>query len=395
MKNILLAITGSIAAYKSAELTRLFVKANCNVKVIMTSSAKEFVHPNTFAALSGNPVYDDLFSDPMLHIDLAKWADVIVIAPASANVISRLAQGSANDLLTTICLATRAPRIVVPAMNKFMWENLATQDNLKTLSTYGYQVMLPAHGEQACGDIGLGRMPEPEEIYDFIMAEHAALKDLIVVITAGPTQEKIDPVRFISNFSSGKMGYALAEAFQQQGAKVILISGPTHLEKPLHCEFIAVNSTEEMLNAVKNNIIQANIFISAAAVCDYKPAEYSTQKIKKSAENLSLELCKTPDILKLISELDHSAFVVGFCAETNNLIEHAKVKVIDKKLNAIVGNLISNDGYPFNSDSNEVVYINCEGNAINFENQAKHDLAKKLAAVIVEEFENFSCSVNV
>lgn len=393
-KNILIGITGSIAAYKSCELVRLFVKNGFDVKVIMTSNAKEFVHPNTFEALSNNPVFDDLFSDPMLHIELAKWADVVIVAPATANVISRLAVGAADDLLTTVCLATQAPRFIVPAMNKIMWEKAATQDNIQKLQHYTYQFIMPEFGVQACGDVGFGRMMEPEAIYDVITHKNNSLNNLTVVITAGPTQEKIDPVRYISNFSSGKMGYALAEAFLILGAKVILISGPTHLPKPAGCEFITVTTADEMLHAVKEHVFNANIFISAAAVCDYKPVEYSMRKIKKSADNLSLQLHKTPDILKQISLLDHQAFVVGFCAETDNLIENTKQKIAAKKLNAIVANYVTDDGYPFNSDSNEVVYINCGGVVIHFERQDKINLAKKLGSLIVEEFEKLSCEVN-
>jgi phosphopantothenoylcysteine decarboxylase / phosphopantothenate---cysteine ligase len=386
-KNIILAVTGGIAAYKACELARLFIKSGAAVKVVMTESAENFIHPNTFSALTGNPVYTDIFSDPMLHIDLAKWADEIIIAPATAATISRIASGLAEDLLTTICIATKAKIFIAPAMNTVMWSHPSTQRNINTLKEDGYQIIEPTSGQQACGDIGFGRLAEPESIFETISSkENTLIKNIHVLITAGPTQENIDPVRYISNFSSGKMGYAIAEAFQEMGATVTIVTGPTHLAAPPHCELLQVKTANDMLDAVNKLIHQNDIFISAAAVSDYQAKHLSSHKIKKTTEPFTLELMKTRDILENLAQQKHSAFIVGFCAETDNLLEQAKIKLTRKKLDVIIANEVREDGFPFHQDDNEVVYLTKEGKEIFFEKENKKSLAIKLVEHIMEAF---------
>ena len=304
-RHIILAISGGIAAYKSAELVRLLIKSGAQVQVVMTSGAIEFITPLTLQALSGNPVHQHLLNPQaeagMGHIQLARWADLLLIAPASANVMARLAQGQANDLLTTLCLATDAPVLLAPAMNQAMWQDQATQDNLQTLQARGLQIHGPAEGEQACGDIGAGRMLEPNELLAAVKAQFSQglLDGKTVVITAGPTREAIDPVRYISNHSSGKMGYALAQAARDQGATVILISGPTQLAQPEDVTFVAVESAQDMLEASLKTGSSADYFIATAAVADYRPTIASEQKLKKqnADHGLTLELTQNPDIL--------------------------------------------------------------------------------------------------
>lgn len=385
--NIIVGVTGGIACYKSCELVRLLQKAGHHVKVIMTENAKQFVQLNTFAALTQNQTYDDMFTDPddaMPHISLAKWADVIVIAPATATTITRLATGSADNLLASVCLASNATLYIAPAMNKVMWEKPMTQKNIATLTSYGYTIFSPEEGEQACGDVGAGRMLEPEQICKQISCPSQLLSGLNILITAGPTQEKMDPVRYISNFSSGKMGYALAAACQQQGANVHLISGPTELTPPAHCTLSRVTTAEEMLDAVMDSIKPADIFISAAAIADYKPV-FSPSKIKKSAKHLTIELTKTTDILSAVTASHADVFAVGFCAETENLIDFAKQKLTAKKLHAIVANKISDKGYPFGEDSNELTYIN-HTDEITLPTDTKINLAHQLVHYIYNDF---------
>lgn len=389
VKNIVLGVTGSIATYKAADLVRLFVKADFNVKVVMTENAKQFVHPNTFSALSGHRAYDNLFDpeiNPMMHIELAKWADAVLIAPASASLIGRLASGIADDLLTTICLATRSKIIIAPAMNMEMWANPIVTDNVKKLQEkYGYEILSPEIGEQACGDFGPGRLMENEKILNFFLHnDTGVMKQMRVLITAGPTQEPIDPVRYISNHSSGKMGYALARACLELGAEVTLISGPTSLARPAGLEFVPVITAEEMRAAVMAKIKNSDIFISAAAVADYTPKEPSQTKIKKLISELQLFLEKTTDILSAVGSLENKPYLVGFAAETDNVIENAKSKLKKKQLDLIVANKVSS-GFPFNSDENEAILIRKDLETINLGRDQKINLARKIMQAINSE----------
>jgi len=351
-KQIILGVTGGIAAYKAAELCRLLIKAGADVRVVMTPSAAEFITSLTFQALSGNRVHIELLDEEaeaaMGHIELARWADLVLIAPASANFIARLSQGRAEDLLSTLCLATNAPIAVAPAMNQAMWRNQNTQDNLQQLKQKNITVLGPASGEQACGDVGLGRMLEPEEIAQAAAAmfETGELAGVNITITAGPTREAIDPVRYISNHSSGKMGYALARAAMEAGAKVVLVSGPVALEPPPQVKLVAVESARQMLDACQ--VVPGDIFISVAAVADYRPANSASEKIKKNADTMELSLIKNPDILAQISLSAQRPFCVGFAAETQNIEEYARKKLLDKKLDLIFAN---NAADTFNSES--------------------------------------------
>ncbi len=344
-KRIVLGVTGGIGAYKSAELIRLLGEQGSEVRVIMTESAKAFITPLTLQALSGFPVYDSLWdgsSSGMPHIDLAKWADCILIAPTTADCMARLAHGFADDLLTTTSLASLAPLVITPAMNQAMWQHAATQHNKKTLEQRGVIFLGPDSGSQACGDNGPGRMLEPEDIIKLLdshFSKKALLKNIPLLITAGPTQEALDPVRFISNHSSGKMGYALARVASQWGAKVTLISGPVALECPPHVTCIQVRSAENMHHAVMQSISEAAIFISTAAVADYRPVSIATQKIKKTEDELlSLHLIKNPDILLDVSRLKNRPFLVGFAAETENLLDNAQQKLQKKNVDMIIAN---------------------------------------------------------
>lgn len=390
IKNIVLGVTGSIAAYKSPEIVRLLVKNNFNVKVIMTDHAKNFIHSNTLSTLSHHPVYDQLFDlnhPPMMHIDLAKWADLVLIAPATASVIGKIAAGFADDLLTNVCLATTAKILLAPAMNKNMWENAFVQHNINQLEKNHYNILRPDAGEQACGDYGEGRMQEPQTIIDYLMEINIApLTGKTILITAGPTIESIDPVRFISNHSSGKMGYALAESCYHLGAKVILISGPTALSKPMVHYFISVKSADEMHQAVMEQISQVDIFIGAAAVADYKPTITINHKIKKSSPNISLELTKTKDILSDVASLTKKPFTVGFCLETNTLIKNAKSKLLNKNLDAIVANQILSSTTPFNSDENEVTFISKKSCITPIKRDTKKNISRKIMALICSDY---------
>ncbi len=363
-KKILLGVSGGIAAYKVAELVRLLLKAGAEVQVVMTAHAKQFITPLTLEILSQKPVYDDLFAKDFEsnigHIELARWPDIIMIAPASANIIAKIAHGIADDLLSTLCLATTAPLAVAPAMNKNMWENPATQDNINRLRTRGINIIYPAHGEQACGDVGVGCLAAPALLCSWLenFFSKPVMSSKKVLITAGPTQEAIDPVRYLSNYSSGKMGYALAQAMSESGAEVVLISGPTSLECPRHVKIIRVTSAAEMHEAVKQNL-PCDLFIGAAAVADYRPESIANNKIKRLSENYSLQLVKNPDILLSVSNFHPRPFVVGFCAETNNHLENARTKLQQKNLDMILMNAVEN-GEVFNSDFNEVIIITKE-----------------------------------
>tara|TARA_R110000851_G_scaffold333555_1_gene516662 strand:- start:179015 stop:180217 length:1203 start_codon:yes stop_codon:yes gene_type:complete len=357
-KKVLLGIGGGIAAYKSADLIRRLKERGADVRVIMTQSAMAFITPLTIQALSGNPVASDLL-DPaaeaaMGHIELARWAEVVLIAPATANIIARINAGMANDLLTTTCLATSAPVIVCPAMNQQMYQNIATQENMANLVRKGLIIWHPASGSQACGEVGPGRMQEPvvmaEQLVQFFGPK--TLQGHQLLITAGPTREAIDPVRYISNHSSGKMGFALAQAAAEMGASVTLVSGPVNLATPAGVTRINVDSAQQMLNAVMEQVEQHDIFIGCAAVADYRIADIAEQKIKKSAEKMQLALVRNPDILATVAEHTPRPFTVGFAAETNDVEQYARGKLQRKKLDMIAANDVSIQGLGFNADSN-------------------------------------------
>lgn len=345
-RSIVLGITGGIAAYKAAELVRLLVKANVDVQVVMTDAACQFITPVTMQALSGRPVFKDMWDasipNGMPHIELSRTADAIVIAPASADFIAKLVHGRADDLLSTLCLARDCPLLVAPAMNKQMWENPATQRNIALLNTDGISMLGPDSGEQACGEVGLGRMLEPEDLFNLIQAQfqEKILKGKKILVTAGATLEMIDPVRAITNLSSGKMGYAIAQAAFEMGADVTLISGASALKPPAGVRVISAASANKMYQSVMQHIAAQDIFISVAAVADYSPAETSVQKIKKSKSSLTIELKLNKDILAEVASLPNPPFCVGFAAESENLLEYAEAKRRSKKLPLIVANLI-------------------------------------------------------
>ena len=380
-KRILLGITGGIAAYKSAELVRALAKAGADVRVVMTDGAKEFITPLTLQALSGNPVHHSLL-DPeaeagMGHIELARWADYILVAPASANFIARVTAGMGNDLLTTLLLASNTPKAIAPAMNQAMWADDSTQANIQTLRTLNkVQIWGPDAGEQACGDVGPGRMLEPDMLAKLMadQFESNLLTGKTVTITAGPTREAIDPVRYISNHSSGKMGYALAVAAVEAGATVNLISGPVNLATPDRVNRINVESCNDMLGAVESVLGETDIFIGAAAVADYRPADVAEQKIKKSQDAMQISLVKNPDIIATVAGKENKPFTVGFAAETQDVVEYAKGKLEKKNLDMIVANDVSQDGIGFNSDQNAIIIID-RNSQTDFAQASKYQLA--------------------
>jgi len=362
-KRVLLGVTGGIAAYKSADLIRRLQDAGAEVQVIMTRAATEFITPLTMQALSGNPVHLDLLDTEaeaaMGHIELARWADLLLIAPATADFISKLCHGEGSDLLSTVYLACPAPVAIAPAMNQGMWQKESTQQNLCSLQERGLHVFGPASGPQACGDIGLGRMLEATELAQMSAALFGTevLAGKTVVITAGPTREALDPVRYISNHSSGKMGYALARAASEAGAKTVLITGPVSLAPPDRVETISVVSALEMYDAALAQAECADIFIATAAVADYRPLECADQKIKKSDEEIYLTLTKNPDIVAAVAELKNRPITIGFAAETQTVEKYARGKLKKKNLDMIIANDVSNSAIGFNSDDNEVLVI--------------------------------------
>ena len=384
-KNILLGVTGGIAAYKSAEIVRHLKKSGASVRVVMTRSAEEFITPLTLQALSGNRVSTELLDAEaeaaMGHIELAKWADGILIAPATANTIARLSSGRGDDLLSTVTLAFDGPISVAPAMNQAMWRDERTQENLKKLIDQDFGICGPGSGEQACGDVGLGRMLEPLDILDIfsLSFNEGTLSGKKILITAGPTQEPIDPVRFITNRSSGKMGYSLVEAALESGANVTLISGPVNIEPPSNCNFVSIKTAKEMYDAVMHHISGMDVYIGTAAVSDYSPAKASDSKIKKDGSNspMVLELKENEDILKSVSELEQRPYVVGFAAETNDLIKNAEKKLSNKNLDLIIANDVSNKEIGFDSDDNEVTLIT-EKEKYLIERQNKRKVSKKI-----------------
>ncbi|ALR16740.1 bifunctional phosphopantothenoylcysteine decarboxylase/phosphopantothenate--cysteine ligase CoaBC [Vibrio natriegens] len=369
-KKILLGISGGIAAYKCAELTRRLIERGAQVRVVMTKAAQEFITPLTMQAVSGHPVSDSLF-DPaaeasMGHIELAKWADLVLLAPATADLIARLSTGMGNDLLTTLVLATDSPVAVSPAMNQQMYSNVATQENIATLARRGMHIWGPGAGEQACGDVGPGRMLEPMQLVHLCeqFFQPKVLEGKSVLITAGPTQEAIDPVRYISNHSSGKMGFALANAAAQLGAKVTLVSGPVSLSTPAGVERINVASAQEMYDAVMSHASNHDAFISCAAVADYRPEDIASQKLKKTADNdqMVIKMVKNPDIVASVAAMtDKRPFTVGFAAETNDVETYARGKLVKKNLNMICANDVSVEGQGFNSNDNAITLFWPEG----------------------------------
>ncbi|MCP4597362.1 bifunctional phosphopantothenoylcysteine decarboxylase/phosphopantothenate--cysteine ligase CoaBC [Neptuniibacter sp.] len=391
-KQIILGITGGIAAYKSAELTRLLKGAGADVRVVMTPSATEFITPLTLQALSGNPVHLHLLDAEaeagMGHIELAKWADLVLIAPASANFMARLASGQGDDLLTTLCLATEAPICLAPAMNQAMWKDAGTQQNTEILKKRGIKLFGPGIGEQACGDTGPGRMLEPEEIANNTadQFETGSLTGKTVFITAGPTREPLDPVRYISNHSSGKMGYALAEAAVEAGAKVKLVSGPVNLPAPARMERVSVESAQEMLEASLQDLSLCDIFIAAAAVADYRPTAISEHKIKKGSEEImELHLVKNPDIVATVASNSPKPFTVGFAAETKDVLEYARGKLEKKNLDLIIANDVSRSDIGFNSDENAVTVISAT-EAEELPQASKRQLANRLIEKIAFQY---------
>lgn len=388
-QNILLGVTGGIAAYKACELVRELKSRGSDVRVAMTPAAREFVTPLSFQALSGHPVSENLL-DPdeesaMSHIALARWADRIVVAPASADFMARLAAGMADDLLSTLCLARSAPLILAPAMNQAMWLNAATQANAATLRARGVTLLGPAEGAQACGDTGPGRMMEPQEIADHLegLASPGPLRGIRVLVTAGPTREAIDPVRYLTNRSSGKMGYAVAEAALAAGARVTLVSGPTGLNIPKGARRIEVESAADMHEAVMAEVNQCDLFIAAAAVADYAP-EIAPQKLKKSSAEMALSLHRTPDILAEVAALPKRPFTVGFAAETENLEAHAREKLVAKNLDLIAANQVG-EGLGFDVDDNALLVLWAEGH-LHLDRAPKRRLAENLISLIAEHY---------
>ncbi len=394
-KRIVLGVTGGIAAYKSAELVRLLTKLGADVRVVMTSAACEFITPLTLQALSHNPVHLDLLDTKaeaaMGHIELARWADVVLVAPATADFIARLAGGHADDLLTTLCLATSAPICLAPAMNQGMWRDSVTQQNCEELLERNIKMFGPGDGSQACGDIGPGRMLDPELIVEKTseLFTHDILTGLNVLITAGGTREDIDPVRYISNHSSGKMGYAIAEAAIESGATVTLISGPVNLDTPDRVKRVDVVSARDMHQAVHDQIEGVDIFIGCAAVSDYRPAEVAKEKIKKDPENgnetLEIKLVRNPDIIASVTGLDTPPFVVGFAAETHNVLGYAADKMRRKKMNLVVANDVADRDIGFSSDSNEVTVIGEELEE-PLPRASKKVVSRKLLQIVARRF---------
>jgi phosphopantothenoylcysteine decarboxylase/phosphopantothenate--cysteine ligase len=391
-KHILLGVTGGIAAYKSADLARRLMERGAQVQVVMTTAAQEFVTPITFQALTGRPtrtsLWDAAAEAAMGHIELARWADLVLVAPASADFLARLAHGLADDLLSTLCLATAAPIAVAPAMNQLMWRNAATQANIELLSSRGVHVLGPASGEQACGEYGPGRMLESGELaesIELLLVPAGPLQGRRVLITAGPTRECIDPVRFVSNRSSGKMGFAIARALRQAGADVVLISGPVCLATPPGVQRVDVESSEQMYAAVQRALPGVSIFVGTAAVADYRPLSCAEQKIKKRSERMNLELTRTTDILAQVSAQSRRPFVVGFAAETEALEQHAREKLLAKNLDLIAANEVGHSK-AFDCDQNELLVL-WRGGRAQLPSMSKSELGRQLARIIIERFE--------
>lgn len=389
-KQVLLGVSGGIAAYKAPDLVRRLRDQGAEVRVVMTPAAARFVTPLTFQAVSGHPVRDSLWDDAaeaaMGHIELARWADLVLVAPATADFLARLAAGMADDLLTTLCLATAAPLCVAPAMNRLMWANAATQDNVARLQGRGVRVLGPAEGAQACGETGAGRMLEPVEIVAALQGEAAAADGALagrkVLVTAGPTREALDPVRYLTNRSSGKMGYAVARAALEAGAEVVLVSGPVDLPPPPGARVIRVETAAQMRAAVQGELAATDVFIAAAAVADYRPAQVAERKIKKQADEMQLELLRNPDILAEVAAAQPRPFVVGFAAETDNVEANARKKLEGKRLDMIAANRVGADcGFDREDNALRVLW---PGGGEDLGSGAKAGLARRLVELIAE-----------
>ncbi len=393
-KRVLLGVTGGIAAYKSADLVRRLQDEGAEVRVVMTEAACEFITPLTMQALSGNPVYLDLLDaeteSVMGHIELARWADIVVVAPATADFMARIVAGRGDDLLTTVCLAATCGIAIAPAMNQAMWAKKTTQDNLAAIRDQGLTILEPADGLQACGEVGTGRLMEVPDIVDGVVAcfRPGSLRGQHVIITAGPTREAIDPVRYISNYSSGKQGYALASAAAEAGARVTLVSGPTALAAPERVDLVSVESADEMHEAVMSRIEEADVFIGVAAVADYKPLTSADQKMKKSGDTgLTIELVQNPDILRSVAGVEKGPFTVGFAAETERVIEYARRKLESKGADMIVANNVADRSIGFNSDENETTVITAAGEQA-LPKGSKEAVSRQLIEVIAARLES-------
>lgn len=389
---VILGVCGGIAAYKSPEIVRELRRVGADVRVVMTERAQAFVTPLTLQAVSAHPVHqthlDDQQEAAMSHIELARWAEWILIAPATAQCMAKLAHGFADDLLSTLCLASSAPILIAPAMNQQMWFHTATQSNLAQLKSRGLHILGPGVGEQACGEFGPGRMLEPSDLITQLCAllTPPLLSGHKVLITAGPTQEPIDPVRFISNHSSGKMGYALATAAQRAGAEVTLISGPTALSCPIGVTLINVTTAQDLFNAVNHIVGEQSIFISTAAVTDYRPSQPSDQKLKTKNPSLQLDCTKNPDVLAAVTQQNPSLFTVGFAAETEDLINNARLKLATKNCDLIIANTVSGENNTFGNDINQVTVLS-KNKLWEFERQSKEALATKLITLIATQIQ--------
>lgn len=390
-KTVILGVTGSIAAYKIANLASMLVKLHCNVHVIMTKNATNFIHPITFETLTNNrcivDTFDRNFQYNVEHVALSKQADVVMIAPATANVIAKMAHGIADDMLTTTILACPCKKIVAPAMNTQMYHNPITQDNIATLKKYNFELIEPACGMLACRDIGEGKLPEPEVLLDYILKEIACEKDMEgkrVLVTAGPTQEAIDPVRYITNHSTGKMGYAIATCAMLRGAKVTLVTGPTNIKKPLFVDVVEIKSAADMFEAVTSRAAEQDIIIKAAAVADYRPANISDEKVKKSDAELAISLERTQDILRYLGEnKSPNQFLCGFSMETQNMLENSRAKLEKKNLDMIVANNLKTAGAGFGTDTNVVTMITKE-EEIELDIMSKKDVANSILNQIMK-----------
>ncbi|MCB1848059.1 MAG: bifunctional phosphopantothenoylcysteine decarboxylase/phosphopantothenate--cysteine ligase CoaBC [Halieaceae bacterium] len=386
-RNVLLGVSGGIAAYKSAELVRQLQELGATVRVIMTRGAQEFITPLTLQALSGHPVHTDLLDaeaeQGMGHIELARWADLLLVAPATADLLARLAAGRADDLLTTVALATRAPKLLAPAMNQQMWRDPATAANVAVLTGRGMAMVGPASGEQACGDVGPGRLEEPVVIARAAadLFEDGLLQGKRVVITAGPTREALDPVRYISNHSSGKMGYALAQAAVDAGARTTIVSGPVQLSAPDRAQVVPVESARQMLEQCLQLMPECDIFIACAAVADYRPAAVQEQKIKKGPDEITLQLVRNPDIVATVAAGAQRPFTVGFAAETRDVLTYARDKLQRKALDMIVANDVSDQSIGFNSELNEAVVLWNDGEQA-LARTGKGNLARQIIQLI-------------
>jgi phosphopantothenoylcysteine decarboxylase/phosphopantothenate--cysteine ligase len=391
-KTVVIGVCGGIAIYKMLDVISMLRKNNVNVHVIMTESATKFVTPLTFQSISQNLVTVDMFEEPkaweIQHISLAKKADLFVVAPASANIIGKVSNGIADDMLSTTIMATKAPVVFAPAMNTNMYENPIVTQNIEKLKSFGYKFIEPASGRLACGDIGSGKLADTRVISETILSMLYPVKDMEgmkVLVTAGPTLSPIDPVRYITNWSSGKMGYAIAEEARDRGAEVILVSGPTSLQKPVNTEVVKVNTNEEMLHAVLDHYDTCDIVIKCAAVADYKIKDYSDKKIKKNDDVLNLEFIKDTDILKNLGERKTKQILVGFAAESNDLLLNAKEKLNKKNLDYIVANDITSEDSGFSVDDNRVTILSKDGSVTALDKMPKRDVAKELFDLIIKK----------